>query len=170
MKHVFHYKDIYYPLEYIDHKRLIVRCVLVNEKNEVALLFVKGDDKFGHRECYELPGGGKKKEETFHQALYREIQEETGFSAKNVQFLGKVIDYYNLIHRENHIYYYLARTDKYIGNNLEEYEKKIIQKVLFVNIDDAIQMMKNVQDDGVGMLVKQREVPILQLAKEILEK
>ena len=102
MKNVFHFKDTYYPLEYINHRRLIVRGVLLNDKNEVALLEVKGDDIFGHRECYELPGGGKKKCETLHQALLREIQEETGFIAKNVQFLAKVIDYYNLIHRENY--------------------------------------------------------------------
>ena len=143
-----------------------MRGVLLNDKNEVALLEVKGDDIFGHRECYELPGGGKKKSETLHQALLREIQEETGFSAKNVQFLAKVIDYYNLIHRENHIYYYLLRAEKYVGKDMEEYEKSIIQKVLFVDIDKAIELMINVQDDGVGMLVKQREIPILKLAKE----
>ena len=37
-----------------------------------------------------------------------------------------------------------------------------------MNIDTAIELMNNVDDDGVGHLVKQREIPILKLAKEYL--
>ena len=37
-----------------------------------------------------------------------------------------------------------------------------------MNIDTAINLMNNVVDDGVGHLVKQREIPILKLAKEYL--
>ncbi len=168
MKHVFHFQDKYYPFTYIDHKRIVVRAVLLNEKNEVALLHVVSDDKFGHRDCFELPGGGKKKDEGFYQGVLREIAEETGFRAKIIKFLAKVDDFYNLIHRNNHSYYYLCRIDKFVGEHKEEYEKKIIQEVLFVNIDTAIKIVKEVQDDGVGLLIKQRELPILELAKEYI--
>ena len=85
MKNVFSFKDNYYPFTYIDHKRTIVRAVLLNEKNEVALLKVESTDIFGHRDCFELPGGGKKKDEGFHQGVLREIEEETGFKGKNHQ-------------------------------------------------------------------------------------
>ena len=141
MKHVFHFQDHYYPLTTIDHKRMIVRAVVVNDKNQVALLHLFTDDDFGHRDCYELPGGGKKKHETFHQGVLREIKEEIGYECKVIKFLGKVIDYYNLIHRENHNYYYLVKTQKFIGNSREEYEKDIIKEQLFVDIDTAIKMM-----------------------------
>ena len=50
----------------------------------------------------------------------------------------------------------------------QEQEKEIIKESLFVNIDTAIELMNNVDDDGVGHLVKQREIPILKLAKEYL--
>ena len=127
------------------------------------------DDNFGHRDCYELPGGGKKKNETFHQGVLREIKEETGFDAKNIKFLAKVDDFYNLIHRNNLNYYYLLRATKYVGESKEEYEKTMIKELLFVDINQAIKMVENVHDDGVGLLVKQRELPILKLAKEYID-
>ncbi len=165
MKHVFHFEDKYYTFTYTDHKRVVVRAVLLNEKNEVAMLHVVSDDKFGHRDCLELPGGGKKKDEGFHQGVLREIAEETGFQAKIVKFLAKVDDFYNLIHRNNLNYYYLCMVDGYVGEHKEEYEKRVIQELLFLDIDEAIKRLKAVQDDGVGLLIKQRELPILELAK-----
>ena len=169
MKNIFHFEDHYYPKTYIDHKRITVRAVVLNDNNEVCLLHLISDDNFGHRDCYELPGGGKKKGETFHQGVIREVLEETGFQAKIIKFLAKVDDFYNLIHRNNHNYYYLLKVTSYIGEAKEEYEKKMIKEQLFVDIDSAIKMMENVNDDGVGMLVKQRELPILKLAKEYID-
>ncbi len=169
MKHVFHFKDYCYPFTYTDHKRVTVRAVVLNERNEVALLHLISDDNFGHRDCYELPGGGKKRNETFHQGVLREVQEETGFSAKIVKFLAKVDDFYNLIHRNNLNYYYLVRVKKFVGDSKEEYEKSMIKEMLFVDIDTAIRLMENVKDDGVGLLVRQRELPILKLAKEYID-
>lgn len=169
MKKVFKFKDNYYPFSYIDHTRITVRAVLLNKDNKVALLHLIADDDFGHRDCYELPGGGKKKDETFHQGVLREILEETGFKGKIIKFLAKVEDFYNLIHRKNHNYYYLVKVEEYIGIEREEYEKRIIQELLFVDIDTAIKMMEEVDDDGVGHLVKQRELPILKLAKEYID-
>ena len=168
MKNVFRFVDNYYPFTYIDHVRITVRAVVVNDKNEVALIHVVTDDKFGHRDCYELPGGGKKKDESFHTGVLREVQEETGFKGKIIKFLAKVDDFYNLIHRNNHNYYYLIKAEEFVGTHMEEYEKNVFDKVLFVDIDTAIKLMEGVDDDGVGHLVKQRELPILKLAKEYL--
>ena len=169
MKNVFHFEDPYYKKDYIDHVRVVLRGVLLNDKNEVALIHVVSDDKFGHRDCYELPGGGKKKDETFHEGVKREVQEETGFAAKIIKFLAKVDDFYNLIHRNNHNYYYLLRAEKYVGDHKEEYEKKVMESIKFYEIDAAIKMVENVHDDGVGLLIKQRELPILKLAKEYID-
>lgn len=168
MKHVFHFEDNYYPFAFTDHIRNVVRAVVINDKNEVALLHVVTDDKFGHRDCYELPGGGKKKDESFHQGVLREVKEETGFEGKIIKFLAKVEDFYNLIHRKNHNYYYLVKITSFVGMDREEYEKRVIQELLFVDIDTAIRLVESVDDDGVGHLVKQRELPILKLAKEYI--
>ena len=169
MKRVFHFKDYIYPLTYIDHTRITVRAVVINEENKVALLHLITDDDFGHRDCFELPGGGKKKKESFHEGVIREVREETGYDVSIIKFLALVDDYYNLIHRNNHNYYYLVKTNKFMGLNREAYEKEIIQELIFVDIDEAIHLMENVHDDGVGLLVKQRELPILKLAKEYID-
>ena len=168
MKNIFHFKDHYYPFTYVDHIRICVRGVLLNEEGKVAILHLECNDDFGYRNCYELPGGGKKKDESFHQGVKREIKEETGFDSEVITFLGRVDDYYNLIHRENHNYYYLLRRKDYVGKHLEDYEKEVIQELMFLDIDEIINLMENVKDDGVGLLVAQREIPILKLAKEYI--
>lgn len=168
MKNVFHFEDFIYPYQGVNHRRTIVRAVVINNKNEVALNHVVSDDKIGHRDCYELPGGGKKKEETLHEGVLREVKEETGYQCHIITFLGKVIDYYNYIKRENHNFFYLLKADEFVGKQQEEYEKRVIQEMIFVPFDEAIRLMEQVKDDGVGLLVTQRELPIVKLAKEYL--
>ena len=162
-------KDTEFPDNGYDHTRNIVRGIICDDNFNVAIVHVLTDDKFGHRDCYELPGGGKKKKETYHQGVLREVKEETGFEGKIVKFLAKVDDFYNLIHRNNHNYYYLVKANKFTGLDREEYENRVIQELLFVNIDEAIKLVSGVDDDGVGHLIKQRELPILKLAKEYID-
>ena len=69
MRQILHLQDDQYEYTYIDHVRVIARAVLLNEKNEVALNRLLGDDMFGHRDYYETPGGGKKDKEPLAKAL-----------------------------------------------------------------------------------------------------
>ena len=161
--------DTEYSLEYIDHIRDIARGVVLNEQNEVAIIKLHGRDAFGDRNYYELPGGGVKKDEDFSSAFKREMEEETGFSVEIIAEIGQVNDFYNKIHRENHQYYYLGKTIKYVGKHLEEYEKSMMEKVIFIPLLDAIELFKNMQDYGCGKLVKNRELPVLIEAKNILD-
>ena len=170
MKVVASLTDEQYPLEYIDHTRYIARAILLNDKNEVALIKVNGDDIFGHRDYYETPGGGKKDKEKLADACIREVQEETGFESKILKELGLVIDYYNLIHRKNRSYYYLARTTRFVGKHLDQYETEMLEKVVWVSIDEAIKLYENMGGSGVAIIVKNRELPILLKVKKILER
>ena len=169
MKLVLSLKDEQYPLEYIDHTRYIARAVLLNEKNEVALIKVNGDDIFGHRDYYETPGGGKKDKEKLADACVREVQEETGFESQILKELGLVVDYYNLIHRKNRNYYYLALTTHFVGKHLDNYETKMLEKVIWVSVDEAIKLYENMGGSGVAILVRERELPILKKVKRVLE-
>ena len=168
MKNRYSYQDNYYPFTFISHTRVVTRGILLNKHNQVALIHVVCDDDFGHRDCYETPGGGKKKEETLHQSVLREIKEETGYDAQIICYLGFVEDYYNLINRRNHNHYYLLRCLEYEHQYLEDYEKDVFKDIKFYDIDEAISLMEKVDDDGVGRLIKQRELPILRLAKEYI--
>ena len=162
--------DDQYPYTYIDHVRYISRAVVLNENNEVALNKLYDDDMFGHRDYYETPGGGKKKNETIKEACYREIKEEVGYEVGIIKELGMVNDYYNLIHRNNRNYYFLCKTKKYVGKELESYEKSVIEKVVWVSIDEAIRLYEEMGGSGVAILVKNRELPILRKVKKLLEK
>lgn len=164
-----HLKDEEYPFDYIDHIREIARGVVLNEKEEVALIKLHGHDSFGDRNYYELPGGGVKSGETHEEAFIREIEEEVGYESEIIAELGEVIDFYNLIHRENHNYYYLARVKRYTGKHLEEYEKSMMEKLVWVSLPEAIKIFTDMQDYGCGRLVKNRELPILLLARQMIQ-
>ena len=161
--------DDQYEYTYIDHTRVVARAVLLNENNEVALNKLLDDDMFGHRDYYETPGGGKQVNETIREACLREVKEETGYESVIIKELGMVDDYYNLIHRHNKNYYYLCKTTKFFGKHLENYEKSVIEKVVWVSIDEAIRLYENMGGSGVAILVKNRELPILKKVKKILE-
>ena len=169
MKQILHLQDDQYPFTYIDNVRYVSRGILLNENNEVFLNKIFDDDIFGHRDYYETPGGGKKVNETIRQACFRELLEETGYEVEIIKELGMVNDYYNLIHRNNRNYFFLCKTVRYIGKELENYEKSVIEKTVWVSIDEAIKLYENMGGSGVAILVKNRELPILKKVKKYLE-
>lgn len=170
MKRILILKDDQYPYSYIDHTRYVCRGIVLNENNEIALNKLLGDDNFGHRDYYETPGGGKNKNETIKEACLREIREEIGYEVEIIKELGMIFDTYNLIHQNNRNYYFLCKRKKYIGKKLEDYEINLIEKVIWVDIDTAINLYENMSGSGIAILVKNKELPILRKVKKILEK
>lgn len=168
MKTILKLTDNEFAFTYIDHTRKVARAILINEKGEIALNKLHGEDKFGSRNYYETPGGGFKKYETSKQALYREIREETGYDIEILAPIGLVDDYYNLIHRHNNNYYYLCKTKLFLGKRLEEYEQSMIEKLVWVDIDTAIKLYEKMDVSPVARLVINRELPILRKMKEML--
>ena len=156
-------KDDQYEFKGVDHTREVIRAILVNEDNKILLEKIVDNDMFGPRDYYETPGGGAKKNETHLETLKREIAEECGYLiSDDIVLLGKVKDYYNLINRENHNYYYIARVIGKCEQHLEADELRRIAAFCWVDIDEAITLYENMQNVLVGKLVKQRELPILK--------
>ena len=147
-----------------------MRAILLNDENKIALIKIKGDDIFGHRDYFETPGGGIKLGETRYQALEREVEEEVGVNIKNIKFVARVIDFYNLINRRNDNYFYLCRVKGKVKQHLEEYEKILMKGIVWLDIDEAIKEYKNTLITPISKLVIQRELPILLLTKEYLKK
>ena len=169
MEPLFKYKDDQYTFKGVNHTREVVRAILLDEHNNVCLEYLLDDDGFGPRDYYETPGGGLKSGESHEQAIKREIEEEVGYKCEVISFLGQVDDYYNLINRKNHNYYYLVRRKEKVSQHLEDDEKIRISKIIWVPIDEAIHLYETMQNVLVGRLVKQRELPILKLAKNALQ-
>lgn len=170
MKIIARLKDDQYPWQGTDHIRDIARAVLINDEGQVLLEHVLDDDEFGHRDYYETPGGGVRPGERFEDALVREIEEEVGYKAEIILELGDVIDYYNLIRRENHNHYYLARVTGKGVMRQDPGEIKRIDKIIWVSIDEAIRLYEDMQDVLLGKLVKRRELPVLKLARKALQR
>ncbi|MCD8203510.1 MAG: NUDIX hydrolase [Coprobacillus sp.] len=170
MKLLYKLEDSIYPYMGFTHTRDISRCVLLNKEGKILLNHLVGDDKFGHRDYYELPGGGKEKGESLQAALKREIREECGYLIKDDSIieLGRVIDAYNLINRVNNNHYYLCYIDTQCEKKLLEYEKALIYEQVWVSIDEAISLYEGVDtlSSPLATLVINRELPILKLVRD----
>ncbi len=160
--------DNEYPLEYIDHTRKTARAILINEKWQVGFNKLHGEDMFGIREYYETAGGGFAEHETAEEAVLREVREESGYECEIIKEIGIVDDYYNLIHRHNLNYYFLCKSLSFVGRKLEKYEEGMIEKFVWMDIDQAIKEFENMNISPISRLVKNRELPILLKAKEML--
>lgn len=163
--------DNQYPNNGINHIRKVTRAILLNENNEVCLLKIYGNDIFGLRDYYETPGGGVDENETYEEALVRELDEEVGVKSNIIMFLGEVVDYYNLINRKNINRYYLCKIDSQTKIHHESSGDDLIQSINFYPLEEAIKLYENMSNFGVSFLVKQRELPILkELQRMINEK
>lgn len=159
-------EDSEYPKQPIQEIRQIARAVVVDQNQKVAILPLRRDDIFGNWNYYELPGGGLRPNEDPLEGAKREIHEEVGVITEGITKLGIVEDYYHLIHRKNINHYYLLRVIKKAHRHLEAYEKSIIQNVQWVSLQDAIERFQKMPNQGVPLLVKNRELPILQEAMQ----
>lgn len=165
MKLLYSLKDNQYEDKGHNHTRSIVRAVVYDDFNRIALTKINAKDIFGLRDYYELPGGGVNQKETLINALKRELDEELGAKINNIVPLGRVVDFYNLINRKNNQHYYLCHVSSLGESHQEERELQLIEKIVWVDIDTAISLYETMQNELVGFLVKQRELPILKIAK-----
>ena len=66
---VLHLNDDQYPNNGITHIRKVSRGILFNDKNEICILKIYGEDIFGLRDYYETPGGGVDDNESFVKVI-----------------------------------------------------------------------------------------------------
>jgi putative (di)nucleoside polyphosphate hydrolase len=69
----------------IDHQgfRLNVGIILLNAQGQVFLA-----KRIGKRNAWQFPQGGIKESETLKEAMFRELGEETGLAAEDVEVMG----------------------------------------------------------------------------------
>ena len=169
MKLLYSLKDNQYPDNGYTHERAIVRAIAYNDDYEVALIHLKGDDLFGHRDYFETPGGGVKENEDFISALKRELKEEIGAEIDNIEEIGRVDDFYNLIYRKNLNHYYLCHVTTLTKPKLEDYEAKVFSEIKWFDIDTAIEVEEKTIKTPLSTLVINRELPILKIAKKKID-
>lgn len=163
--------DIYLP-RYSDNeyqRRNTVRCILLNEKNEIGLLLIDRDDKFGKMKHYETPGGGIKEGETELQALQREIQEEVGYKIKNIVSLCNISNEYNLLKRIDRASYYLAYISEKGETNFDDYEVGLITGLKWFPILKYKEYYEEFPPHKVSHIIYQRDMLVIDLAIKYLK-
>lgn len=155
--------------EYIDHNRQIVRAIVVDDLNYFYFVRVHRDDDFGKATLIETAGGGVELNENLESAIRRELKEELGVEVEIICKIGVVSDYYNLIHRHNINNYYFCKIESFGDGNLtiEEIESFKLS-TLKLTFEDAIEEYKKCSNTKLGKLILNRELPVLNYVKEIL--
>lgn len=165
-----HLQDEEWPLIYTDHDREIVRAIVFDEEGYFYFVRAERDDDFGKATLIETSGGGVEKGENLLDAIKRELKEELGASVEVLCKIGVVSDYYNLIHRHNINNFYLCKAVAFGEKNLMQDEIEDFHlSTLKLTYEEAINEYKRCACTKIGRLVANRELPILQQAKKILD-
>jgi 8-oxo-dGTP pyrophosphatase MutT (NUDIX family) len=122
------------------HVRTALRGIILRNDNILLIRTLKGDLKF--------PGGGLEANETYEEALIREIREETGYVNVSIQtgndfasYIERKVDEFKL-HTvfESRSYYLFAeiKDDERVTLKLDDYEEELQFQAEWISIKEAI--------------------------------
>ena len=164
-------KDTFYPPAPIERERDAVRGIVLNDKNEIALLHMLGLDVFADRDHFELPGGGVELGEDFETALRREMGEEIGLEIEILAEVGIIANEYNRIRRRDVQHFYLARAVGTRPMHRTALEKKLVHAVVWVPAGEILSMYDTRPVENVGIEVHTRDriavAEALKIGKEL---
>ncbi len=153
-----------------DKTRFSVRCILQNNNGEICAI---KSEKFGY---IQIPGGGIDNEEAIVDALYREVQEETGFLIMKIKPIGYILE-----RREdaqnNHdwskaiSYVFGASVEKEIETNYTVDENADGFKPIWMTLDDFIIEKEKIKDKAnsySGYFSDKRDLEIVKFYKNII--
>lgn len=127
--------------------REAVRAIIIKD-NKILMVNSKNKD-------YKFPGGGVKKYEEKLDALKREVEEETGFVCSNVKdVIGIVTEkskdrfHHNRLFKMISYYYMVEVSDEQKEQKLDDYEKELEFKPVWININEAILKNKLIIEDN----------------------
>ena len=162
--------DNEWPLEYIDHDRVIARAIVYDDEGYFYFVRAERDDLFGKATLIETSGGGVECGEELNDAILRELREELGANAEIICKLGVVSDYYNLIHRHNVNNFFLCRAISFGEKHLMQDEIEYFHlSTLKMTYDEAVAEYERCSSTKLGRVIANRELPILKMAKRVID-
>lgn len=162
--------DDQWQFDYVDHDRQIARAIVFDDDGFFYFARADRDDDFGKAIIIETAGGGVEQGECLQDAIKRELKEELGITVQIVCEIGVVSDYYNLIHRHNINNYFLCKAVSFDDTHLTDDEiNRFHISTLKLTYEQALAEYKLRACTKLGHLVANRELPILQRAKVLLD-
>ena len=162
-------QDTEWEYTYTDHDRQIARAIVVDDAGGFYFVRAHRDDEFGTATLIETSGGGVEPGEDLQDAIRRELREELGAEVEIVCTIGTVSDFYNLIHRHNINHYFLCRVRSFGKTHLTEDEiRRYHLSTLRLSYEEAVAEYARCACTRIGRLLKNRELPVLQWARELL--
>lgn len=123
--------------------REAVRGIILHNDNILMVHSNKGD--------YKFPGGGINIGENHEETLKREVREETGYIIENVINKIGVVTERNVDEYEKDSifemisYYYLCKvSDKQVFQQLDDYEKELDFRPIWIDLDKAIYLNEEI--------------------------
>ncbi len=156
--------DLEYKKHGYTHTRNTVRAIVLNDKDEIGMLHIVGEDFFGKRNHYETPGGGIEANEPYEKALKREILEELGYTCEVISEVGMIISRYNLIMRINVSRFYVVKLLEKKKLHRTDEEEMLIFDVVFKPLEWWLETISK-GDNPVDRLVHKRELIALNAFK-----
>lgn len=128
-------------LDFIQHKGA---AAMIAEDNQGKILMVRQYRNALDRETLEIPAGGKELDEDMKACAIRELEEETGYAAKNAEHL---LDIYTTVAFCNEkIGIYFTKEIEKSEQNLDEDEFVNVERY---TIEELLQMIeKGIIQDG----------------------
>ncbi|APC83713.1 NUDIX hydrolase [Clostridium botulinum] len=108
-------------------------------KDKDTVLLIKQFRKAIDKDIFEIPAGKIEKEEEIESSALRELEEETGYKAKNMEYLGKIVTSPGF--SDEYIYIYKA-LNLYKGKEGMEDEDEFID-LMEISIDKLKEYIKN---------------------------
>ena len=90
------------------------------------------------REMLEFPAGKIEKGEDPHEAIMREVREETGYSAEDVVYFGSIVPTCGYCSEQIHLYHGVIGS--YLGQDLDPDERIGLEKY---TVEEIRQMIRN---------------------------
>lgn len=145
------------------HVRKAARAVVINDRDEIALLFVANGN------YHKLPGGGIENNETIYDALKREVEEEVGTMIEDIEELGMTLEYRGEVGHLQISYGYKAKaTGELKDPSYTEAEINDGFVLRWVPMHIALEILKQDQPTNyIGKFIQNRDLELLMKADEL---
>lgn len=172
MKEIFINEDNL-PDKEIDEEVTRVKALMVNDKNEILLVYCYDE--------YQFPGGHLEVDETNEEGLIREIKEETGVITKieDYSYFMTIKDYIKNyretnLNRCNKIVYYVLNKSYDIdleNTNFSYYEKKGDFKLELIPLDNIEEtLIKNNEHHAFARIIVNEMLQVLKEYKKMYKR